>query len=207
MKEGSTRQLERFAKRLLVKHGVTSPPVPLEMLAKQMGADLRVYSVNKSLRGFFASIGDGKRIVFVNAAHPKGIQRWTLACELGHMLLANPEIHVDWSQPPNRKHEYKSRESDQTEALAEQLALELLLPRRMLFADIEKPLDPHDDECLEHLASRYEVSFYALLSRLEQLQLLDPKLMVRKKIAQVRSSAESRRMTARLSGTGLVIDD
>ena len=175
MKNSSTHQLERLAKRLLMKHGVASPPVPLETLAKQLGAEVRVASVNKALRGFFVAESGGvlkRNIIFVNAAHPRSAQRWTLAHELGHMLLANREIHVDWPDSPNRRGESKSKVSDREEILADQLALELLLPKHMLSSDIEHPLDPHDDESLERLASRYQVSLYALISRLEQVRLL-----------------------------------
>lgn len=177
MKESSPRELERFAKRLLMKHGIASPPVPLEKLAKEMGADLRVASVNKSLRGFFVAQNEGdlkRNIIFVNSAHLRSAQRWTLAHELGHMLLATRELHVDWPDSPNSRDETNSREPDRTESLADQLALELLLPKQMLSADVRKPLDPHDDESLERLASRYEVSLYAVISRLEQLRLLQP---------------------------------
>jgi Zn-dependent peptidase ImmA (M78 family) len=175
MKNGSRQQLERLTKRLLLKHGVLSPPVPLERLVEQLGATLRIQSADAALRGFLVygtKSGLKRNLIFVNAAHPRGTQRWILAHEIAHLLLAKHEIHIDWPDCPSRKDRSQTRESDHEETLADQLAGELLMPKHMLAADIEQPLDPHDDESLKRLASKYEVSLYALISRLEQVRLL-----------------------------------
>jgi Zn-dependent peptidase ImmA (M78 family) len=182
MKGNSERQLERLAKRFLLKHGVVAPPVPLELLLKQSGVDLRIGSFKEAFLGFYVRKQGGLRadLICINTANPRNVQRWALAHEMSHMLLANQEIHVDWPDSSNRKDRAEAKDSDPEEILADLLALELLLPRHILSTDIAQPLNPHDDESLKRLAARYEVSVYALILRLEQVGLLQPEMTARR---------------------------
>jgi Zn-dependent peptidase ImmA (M78 family) len=185
MKDNSAQKLERLAKRLLTKYRVVSPPVPLEHLVEQMGADLRIASFDAALVGFYlAASEDGLKtsLICINSAKPRNMQRWALAHEMGHMILASHDIHIDWPDPQNRESPSETKSDDHQEILADQLAFELLLPRHMLVKDIKQPLNPHDDAPLKRLASRYRVSLYALISRLEQVRLLSTRSSSRKRV-------------------------
>lgn len=190
MKGNSTQKLERLAKRLLTKYGVVSPPVPLEHLVEQMGAELRVASFDAALIGFYVAASEDKTsLICVNSAQPRNVQRWTLAHEMGHMILASHDLHIDWPDPQIRGSRSETDSDDHKEILADQLALELLLPRHMLAKDIKQPLNPHDDVPLKRLALRYRVSLYALISRLEQVRLLRTRSSSSKKRVPRRSIA------------------
>jgi len=54
---------------------------------------------------------------------------------------------------------------------ANQFAAELLMPRAMIDALVTGPVDVHDDDLLEDLASRFDVSVQALTYRLTNLGL------------------------------------
>jgi hypothetical protein len=191
MKDSSTRQLEQLAKRFLLKHGVVAPPVPLVRLVKKVGAELRVGSFRDAFLGFYIAKSYGLKadLICINTAHPRTVQRWALAHEMSHLLLANPEIHVGWSESTTRKDKSELKSLDRLDILADQLAIELLLPKHMLAEDVEQPLNPHNDAPLKRLASKYQVSLYALISRLEQVGLL-----------RTRSSPPKRRVAQRSIG-------
>jgi Zn-dependent peptidase ImmA (M78 family) len=200
MKDNSTRQIALLAKRFLLKHGVVAPPVPLELLLKKTGVDLRVGSFKEAFFGFYLRKQGGLRadLICINTANPRNVQRLALAHEMSHMLLANQKIHVDWPDSSNRRDTKEAKDSDPEEILADLLALELLLPRHILSTDIDQPLNPHDDESLNRLAARYEVSVYALIFRLEQVGLLQPEMKFRKALQNVSPSLSGRRTSRTL---------
>jgi Zn-dependent peptidase ImmA (M78 family) len=125
------------------------------------------------MSGFIAK--EAERVVIgVNTDHSENRQRFTIAHELGHLLLHNPaEVHVDRNFKTfiRLRDEVSSQGVDQDEIEANYFAAELLMPKRFLEKDLRDidGLDLHDQRIIDDLAKRYVVSTQALLLRLAAL--------------------------------------
>src|SRR5206468_341809 len=91
--------------------------------------------------------------------------------ERGRHLLLHQNIteHVDRGISFHFRDERSSRAEVRQEIEANQFAAELLMPRAMIDALVTGPVDVHDDDLLEDLASRFDVSVQALTYRLTNL--------------------------------------
>ena len=175
MKRIAKLNVEQVVRSLLKRHGIESPPVPVEQLVRQLDVEFRKTEYRDlSLRGFIARMDfpRQKGLIFINSAQTPNVQRFTLAHEIGHFLLHGDSIYVDraermiaaTAEAPTR---------DPEEIVADLFAAELLMPRRMLLADLKKKkVDPDDDAALTRLATKYKVSLAAMLFRLQELDLL-----------------------------------
>jgi Zn-dependent peptidase ImmA (M78 family) len=155
---------------------VAAPPVPVERLIQLRGARLAVRSLEDSVSGFVYR-DEGQPVIGINTVHPLARQRFTMAHELGHLILHNAlGVHID-----ERDFFLKFRDSaaaasdDREEREANLFAAELLMPREFLEKDATQlgEISLHDDGALRHLAKRYGVSLQALLIRLTSLRLLE----------------------------------
>src|SRR5262249_22745239 len=77
---------EALAQELLDELGITTIPVPLEEIAKHLGAQLRFSPLDEELSGM-AFIKDDVPIIGVNALHHPNRQRFTIAHEIAHLRL------------------------------------------------------------------------------------------------------------------------
>lgn len=171
--------VERTVQRVFKKHGIKTPPIPVDRLVVKLGAVFRASrfegSGGKALRGFYVSKGGGlgTPLIWINTAMSRNAQRSAIAHELAHLLIDQREIHVDRSIVSNRKSGWAEANVDPEERRVGELAAELLLPKHMLVSDLKvEPVAPEDDETLKRLASRYQVSLHAMVARLIQLGLL-----------------------------------
>jgi Zn-dependent peptidase ImmA (M78 family) len=157
------------ATKLLREHKVTTYPVPVERIAKQMGARVEYAPLDGDLSGF-AHIRDGIAIVGINALHAPTRQRFTLAHELAHVILHRSEleaaVHVD--RGSLRRDALASEGTDSTEIEANTFAAELLMPKPFLESALNgRTVDLEDDEAVTTLAKRFKVSEAAMRHRLE----------------------------------------
>jgi Zn-dependent peptidase ImmA (M78 family) len=150
--------------------------VPVERLIKLRGARLMVRSLEDNVSGFVYREGE-QPVIGINTKHALARQRFTMAHELGHLLLHHTNgIHVD-----ERDFFLKFRASvpgapyDQEEGEANLFAAELLMPRKFLEKDVAQlgEISLHDDGAVRRLARRYGVSVQAFLIRLTALGLLE----------------------------------
>ena len=156
---------------VLKDYNVTTFPVPVERIAKQMGVRVEYAPLDGDLSGF-AHIRDGVRIVGINALHSPTRQRFTLAHELAHVLLHQTEleaaVHVD--RGSLRRDALASEGTDPTEIEANTFAAELLMPKRFLEDVLNgRAIDLEDDEAIAALAKRFKVSEAAMRHRFEFL--------------------------------------
>src|SRR4051812_45599146 len=92
----------RFARqkalRLIEINRLTSAPVPVESMARDLGVRIQYAPLIGGLSGM-ACITDGIAIIGINSRHPSTRRRFTLAHQLGHLQLhrrrLQEEIHVD----------------------------------------------------------------------------------------------------------------
>lgn len=164
------KQIVADAETLLMEHNVTAPPVPVEVIARRCGLQIRYERLDSDLSGFVTGRDHGA-VIGVNTAHALVRRRFTIAHELGHFRLhRDMKLHVDRSFLMKRN-DLSSQGVDDKEIEANVFAAELLLPRGLLKADLETigEIDITDEKVIGMLAQRYLVSTQALVLRLINL--------------------------------------
>ena len=81
-----SHQVERRATKLLRDHDALAPPVNVDTLARALGMSVNFEKLDSDVSGLML-IEDGNVKVAINEAHHRHRQRFTLAHEIGHMLL------------------------------------------------------------------------------------------------------------------------
>ncbi len=175
-----TRHIKTTAERLIASNGVREAPVPVEKLAAALGAEIRREPAEDDLSGFLMRAVVGRcAVIGVNSTHHPNRQRFTIAHEIGHLLLHDGEkIHVDRTgqvYQVNLRSDASSAGTDICEIEANAFAAELLMPAPFLQVDLaeQRTLNLLDDDVLESLlkplARKYGVSPQALTFRLGRL--------------------------------------
>lgn len=152
---------QRVRKRLKVTDG---PLLGLDSIVERCG----LFSAALELGG---ACPDGAYVALenagaavVNASHPAGRRRFTLAHEFGHHVMAD-EYATDWSVADSR---------DERERLINVFAIHFLMPRGAVtrdFKDWRGQGDPHP--VATRLAQEYRMSWTAVCGQLINLGLVD----------------------------------
>ncbi len=167
----------RRAQQLLADGRVTEAPVPLEKLAELCSATIRYEPFDGEVSGMVHCKPDGGGVIGVNSEHSKTRQRFTIAHELGHLILhADEEFHIDEKRPLARRDEVSSLAVDPREIEANQFAAELLMPEGLVRGSVEALIkeDPEVsvEEAIDQLARGYRVSALAMTHRLSNLKIV-----------------------------------
>lgn len=165
--------IQKRAKDLLKEQDVTAAPVPVERIAKKLTAQLRFSPLDDELSGM-VFIKDGTPIIGVNALHHPNRQRFTIAHEVGHLLLHRAEIirqiHVDKGFPMLMRDTASAAGVDEIEVEANFFAAELLMPEELLARSLQgQSFDVDDEGAVGALAKEYKVSTAAMRFRLGNL--------------------------------------
>lgn len=151
---------------LLEEHGVTMPPVPVKRLVKSYA---RLFYFNSNMdpdfaqeTGFTVLRNDNKYDVYLNGELVVGRDCFTLAHELGHIMLKHLLFFEPYYLDVNLHH-YLDREADQ-------FATELLMPANWIKAAC-RFTTPTSSKNIGRLKNIFGVSWQALMIRLDQLSL------------------------------------
>lgn len=168
-----TPRIETTIQRLLQDHKVQKPPVPVEVIARKLGALVRYSPFDGEISGMVYRDKD-RTVIGVNSFHHPNRQRFTVAHEIGHMLLhKGKEVHIDRTFRVNLRDDVSSQAVDREEIEANRFAAELLMPKQMLMEDLKRQeIDFESEEDLLVLARKYRVSLQALTFRLANLGLV-----------------------------------
>lgn len=163
--------VRRKANALLEESGVKRAPVAVERLAARLGATIRYEPFPGQLSGMVHRAG-GEKIIGVNSLHPPTRQRFTIAHEIGHLVMHDDDqLHVDEKFPVAFRSDLSGQAVDASEIEANQFAAELLMPRQLLASDIrELPANIDAEDAVRKLAIKYEVSEQAMTFRLSALK-------------------------------------
>jgi Zn-dependent peptidase ImmA (M78 family) len=163
-------RLRRRADELLV--GITKPPVDLAAIAERLGVEIRPFELGAEVAGILYRDG-GRKVIVVNHKHSSVRQRFTIAHELGHLLLHKGEpVHVDEGFRVNLRDPRSATAEEVEEIEANAFAANLLMPAAWLKREIDRDqLDPSDEDALGSLATRYGVSLHAMALRLASLSV------------------------------------
>lgn len=160
---------KRKARELLQKAGVAAPPVPVAELAGLAGAEVQYEPFDGELSGMIMRRG-GKALIGINTKDSLGRQRFSLAHELGHLLLHRSEaFHLDGKHPIRFRDARSSTGEDVDEIEANQFAAELLMPEAFLARDVKEVAGEEAEVAARKLAERYQVSDQAMSIRLSVL--------------------------------------
>ncbi len=170
------KYIRELAAQLLRENKVDRPPVAVERIARAKGAKIKTESVEHRVSGFlYRRPSVGKSIIGVNRLQHRNRQRFTIAHELGHLLLHSGDVvHVDTSFNVKHRDERSSSGTDVSEMEANLFAAELLMPIHFLQHDLNTlgELDLLYDEKVAKLARLYQVSNQAMAVRLGHLGYL-----------------------------------
>ena len=166
----SRQTIRKQVSELLKDNRVTRSPVPVERIAQNLGIEVRFEAAEDDLSGALIRKPKGRVVIGVNSAHHSNRQRFTIAHEIGHFILhKGMKLHVDEDFRINlRDGSVNDEEID-----ANAFAAELLMPTEFIGRDIQK-LGRIDQQGVERLARRYQVSSRAMEIRLTNLGLTTP---------------------------------
>jgi Zn-dependent peptidase ImmA (M78 family) len=148
--------------------------VPIERLAQLANATVRYEPFAGKLYGMVHRSSDGTAVIGVNSLDAPNRQRFTIAHEIGHLLLHKDErFHVDEKSVIGLRNDRSSMATDEREIEANQFAAELLMPRGFLDKDLNGlPDDIEAEDAVSRLAQKYQVSVQAMTVRLTALKVL-----------------------------------
>jgi Zn-dependent peptidase ImmA (M78 family) len=158
------------ARELLERLNVQNVPIPVEKIAKAVGAQVVFSPLDDELSGMV--LVDKYRILIgVNSLHHSNRQRFTVAHEIGHLTLhrdfITDQIHVDKKFMVLMRDPNSATGTDRLEIEANRFAAELLMPKWAVHRVLEnKLIDIDDDRIVADLAKKFRVSRQALQYRL-----------------------------------------
>lgn len=158
------------AQHLLVKLGIKTVPTPVEKIAKTLGAQVRFSPFDDELSGMIF-IKDDVPVIGINSLHHPNRQRFTLAHEIGHLVLhreaITTTIHVDKQFPALMRDANSTNGTELREIEANQFASALLIPAEQLEQALQgKQFDIDDERPIDELAKKFRVSRQALEYRI-----------------------------------------
>ena len=170
---------EKKARELLARLNIQSVPVPLERIGKAVGAVIRYSPLDEELSGMIY-VKDGLPIIGVNRLHHPNRQRFTVAHEIGHLVLhrnlISEQVHVDKKFPIElsglKRDSISGLGTEPVEIEANRFAAALLIPESYLEKMLgSRQFDIDDEEPVEELARKLRVSKQALEFRIRNLYL------------------------------------
>lgn len=164
---------ESKAAEILKRFGVTESPVPAEVIARGLGAQITYEAFEGEISGML--LRDQETLVIgVNSRHAPTRQRFTVAHEIGHILIHEGRpVFIDRFVRVN----FRDGESGPEEIEANAFAAELLMPHTLIYAAADRVLLRHPEytpeELVRVLARQFEVSPAAMQYRLINLEVLN----------------------------------
>ena len=173
MNSNRKRAISNRVQSLLRDNKVVAPPVPVERIARVLGATLRYSPLDEELSGM-VYVNEDTSIIGVNALHHPNRQRFTIAHECGHLILhkaqITKEVHVDKEFPMLMRDSVSAAGISEMEIEANFFAAELLMPEALLAKALgNEPFDIDDEGAVSALARNFKVSPSAMRFRLGNL--------------------------------------
>lgn len=151
---------------------LAKPPVNLKNIMNSLSIKFEEKDYEGQLSG--AAIFNGSdMIVTVSSKEPESRKRFTIAHEIGHLLLhADQALNID-IKPVTLNRDLSSTTGESwREVEANYFAASLLMPKEDVKSHFGKWSELEEDVRLKKLAQRYEVSMQAMSVRLNTLGLI-----------------------------------
>lgn len=164
--------------RLLEDFGIDQAPVPVEQIALRLGLTVERAALGDGVSGLLV-VQDGHGVIGVSVAQASVRQRFTIAHETGHFLLHSQSMQVFIDKQFFKPYLAAYRDSlsstgeDWMEREANSFAAALLMPAPLVSQAIaELHVDVSDEDALDELAKRFQVSRQAMSFRVANLGIL-----------------------------------
>ena len=163
------------AANLLRNSGIIKPPVDVDGLARQLGAEVTLEALDSEVSGVLYRLPD-RLVIAVNEDHAQTRRRFTIAHELGHLRLhqGRPLIvdHLVRARVSLRDTK-SSLATEREEIEANRFAANLLMPAEFIHSVVGREARRRLDETstIEGLAKMFGVSPQAMEFRLINLGL------------------------------------
>lgn len=172
------RKAEKEARKIINEMNIVAPPVVIEEVAKKYGAKLRYepFEGEDDISGvLYRDVNTC--IIGINSAHSKTRQRFTIAHEIGHLVMHDRKIFVDKAVKISFRDKRSSMAVDNDEIEANQFAAEILMPRDMVEKEINKLISKNKsfqskESFIEDMAKIFVVSTQSMEFRLNNLGIL-----------------------------------
>ena len=156
--------------RELLREAPRKQAVDVDEIARNLGTDVRRRPLDTGLSGLMHRRGQHV-VIGINEGHSSTRQRFTVAHELGHWLLNHGDTVVDTVE---RRDELSAQGTNVNEMEANAFAAELLMPGDWLREEgPPRMLSPLDEDFIQRLATKYQVSREAMTFRLINLHLME----------------------------------
>jgi Zn-dependent peptidase ImmA (M78 family) len=157
----STEIIRREARKVLDQLKIRTAPIPVDKIASALGAKIKYAPYEGEIAGMLVR-GKDETVIGVNSLHHPNRQRFTIAHELGHLLLHKDEVHIDRAF----RNSISSQAIDPHEIEANRFAAELLMPLHILNTEDISSIDVEDESNLLELAQKFKVSLQAMTLRI-----------------------------------------
>lgn len=169
-------QAKREIRRLFLSVGITKPPVDLKRIANKLKAEIvpQHFPRDMGISAILLKEGDHK-VIAVNESHIKTRQRFSIAHEIGHLVLHANNAFLTVEKGIEDKHLFRRLDDTPPDAIereANQFAAELLMPEEWIREDFVDLYNKDEEDIAGKLAKKYEVSQAALMFRLMNLNLV-----------------------------------
>jgi len=169
---------ERRAREVLAAADITDPPTPIDELAVSLGAEIAYEPFKGGISGMLFR-NEGRVVIGVNPRDGERRQRFTIAHELGHLLLhEGRSLIVDTHIRINLRDAASSMGTRREETEANAFAAEILMPRESVEAHANRELSERPsltaNQLIEGLSDIFQVSSQAMSVRLSALGILSP---------------------------------
>jgi Zn-dependent peptidase ImmA (M78 family) len=173
----SMSRAESLARRARIGAGVADDVnVDITALARRHGADVVVEALGSDVAGML--VREQNRVVIgVNGSDPETRQRFTVAHEIGHLLMHRGRPLLVDAVRINLRDSRSSMATDGEEIEANSFAAELLMPRDLVLLQFRQAANAGTrsyERLAEDLAEGFGVSRQAMEYRLANLGLLRP---------------------------------
>ena len=161
--------IERVLKDLRTRHKeLQQPPVDIQLVIEKLGIHFAESDFGESLSGA-AMIDGGKKIISVNRAHSEHRKRFTMAHELGHLLLHEDQsLSIDVKPITFLRDEVAKSGQEWREIEANFFAASILMPKDLVLHKLSKLQKKYvdEDDLIAALAENFSVSPQAMGIRL-----------------------------------------
>jgi Zn-dependent peptidase ImmA (M78 family) len=170
MKKGARLDPTQRARDLLERLNIQNVPVPVDKIARALGAQVVFSPLDDELSGMVL-VKTERTLIGVNSLHHPNRQRFTIAHEIGHLDLHRgfiiDQIHVDKKFAVLMRDPNSATGIDRLEIEANRFAAELLMPEWAVRRVLEhEAIDIDDDGTIANMAKKFRVSRQALQYRL-----------------------------------------
>lgn len=170
---------KNHAEKVLSDLKIKDIPIPVEEIAIKLGAKLSYEPFDGKDEISGALFRDNDHIVIgINSSHAKTRQRFSIAHEIGHLVLHKGAIFIDKTVRLNRDAK-SSMAIDPQEIEANRFAAALLMPEKAVSAEVQKRMQkkPKLPEAflIDELAAAFQVSTQAMEIRLTNLGIIFPR--------------------------------